>query len=85
MGLHRLRADDEPAVHEALNRRGSDAVPHEDGHWTVAHARVEDVGRLAAEAGLTVLELAAEEGTLEQAYLDLTAAEAEFAARSEEV
>ncbi|BCL32254.1 ATP-binding cassette domain-containing protein [Streptomyces aurantiacus] len=50
--------------------------------WIVHHARVEDIGRLTSGAGLTVLELAAEEATLEQAYLDLTATEAEFAAQS---
>jgi ABC-2 type transport system ATP-binding protein len=39
---------------------------------------VEDIGRLTSAAGVPVLELAAEEGTLEQAYLDLTSAETEF-------
>jgi ABC-2 type transport system ATP-binding protein len=48
----------------------------------VHHARMDDIGRLTSGAGLTVLELSAEIGTLEQAYLDLTAAEAEFAAQS---
>ncbi|PSM40952.1 multidrug ABC transporter ATP-binding protein [Streptomyces dioscori] len=48
--------------------------------WIVHHARVDDIGRLVSGAGLPLLELAAEEGTLEQAYLDLTATEAEFAA-----
>ncbi len=46
------------------------------------HARVDDIGRLTSAAGVPILELAAEEGTLEQAYLDLTATEAEFAAQS---
>ena len=48
------------------------------------HARVDDIGRLASEAGVPILELAAEEGTLEQAYLDLTATEAEFTAQPQE-
>jgi ABC-2 type transport system ATP-binding protein len=52
----------------------------EDGRWIVHHARVEDIGRLASGAAVPLLELAAEEGTLEQAYLDLTASEAEFTA-----
>ncbi|MFD0310914.1 ABC transporter ATP-binding protein [Streptomyces sp. NPDC127119] len=54
----------------------------EGERWIVHHARVDDIGRLASAAGLPLLELTAEEGTLEQAYLDLTATEAEFAARS---
>lgn len=48
------------------------------------HARVDDIGRMAAEAGVPLLELAPEEGTLEQAYLDLTAGEAEFTAQPQE-
>ncbi|EPJ42577.1 hypothetical protein STAFG_0367 [Streptomyces afghaniensis 772] len=52
-----------------------------DGHWTVHHARVDDIGRITSAAGVPVLELAAEEGTLEQAYFDLTSAETEFTAQ----
>ncbi|MFI1411924.1 ATP-binding cassette domain-containing protein [Streptomyces sp. NPDC020707] len=54
----------------------------EGERWIVHHARVVDIGRLVSGAGLPLLELAAQEGTLEQAYLDLTATEAEFAAQS---
>ncbi|WP_314413854.1 ABC transporter ATP-binding protein [Streptomyces kroppenstedtii] len=54
----------------------------EGERWIVHHARVDDIGRLVSGAGLPLLELAAQEGTLEQAYLDLTATEAEFAAQS---
>jgi ABC-2 type transport system ATP-binding protein len=36
-------------------------------------------------AGVPILELATEEATLEQAYLDLTAAETEFTALHQEV
>ncbi|MFE6281464.1 ABC transporter ATP-binding protein [Streptomyces sp. NPDC057877] len=77
----RVRTTDADALRDALARRGHRAVPGEDGAWTVPHARVADVGRIAAEAGVPVLELAAEEATLEQAYLDLTATEAEFTAQ----
>jgi ABC-2 type transport system ATP-binding protein len=78
----RIRTSDPEALHKALARHGHEAVDHPDGHWTVPDARVEDIGRLTSAAGVPLLELAAHEGTLEQAYLDLTAAEAEFAARS---
>ncbi|MGW4913891.1 hypothetical protein [Streptomyces sp. NPDC004270] len=46
---------------------------------------MEDVGHLLADARVPVLELTQEEATLEQAYLDLTSAEAECtAARHQE-
>ncbi|MBT2420522.1 ABC transporter ATP-binding protein [Streptomyces sp. ISL-22] len=80
----RIRTTDAAALETALSRYGHDAVQHEDGHWSVRHARVDDIGRMAAEAGVTLLELAPEEGTLEQAYLDLTAGEAEFTAQPQE-
>ncbi|MFE6487549.1 ATP-binding cassette domain-containing protein [Streptomyces sp. NPDC057757] len=76
----RVRTTDDGALRRLFADRGVEAVEGEGGRWTVLHARVEDVGRLMSAAGLPVLELAAEEGTLEQAYLDLTAAETEFTA-----
>ncbi|GAB2730793.1 ABC transporter ATP-binding protein [Streptomyces bullii] len=80
----RVRTTDPTALKSALARHGHDAVQHEDGHWIVQHAHVDDIGRLASAAGVPLLELTAHEGTLEQAYLDLTSAEAEFAAQSKE-
>ncbi|MGW2127454.1 ABC transporter ATP-binding protein [Streptomyces coelicoflavus] len=80
----RVRTPDATALRAALARHGHDAVEHEDGYWTVHHARVDDVGRIVSGAGVPVLELAADEGTLEQAYLDLTATETEFTAQSQE-
>ncbi|KAF5998935.1 ATP-binding cassette domain-containing protein [Streptomyces mirabilis] len=76
----RVRTTDGAALGALLARHGHEAVEGADGGWTVPHARVEDIGLLASGAGLPILELAAEEGTLEEAYLDLTAAEAEFTA-----
>ncbi|MFE2964299.1 ABC transporter ATP-binding protein [Streptomyces sp. NPDC059340] len=76
----RVRTTDGAALGALLARHGHEAVEGADGRWTVPHARVEDIGLLASGAGLPILELVAEEGTLEQAYLDLTAAEAEFTA-----
>ncbi|MFF6978371.1 ATP-binding cassette domain-containing protein [Streptomyces sp. NPDC008343] len=80
----RIRTSDATALKTVLVRHGHDAVRHDDGHWSVHQARVDDIGRLMSEAGVPILELAAEEGTLEQAYLDLTAAEAEFTAQPQE-
>ncbi|MET7721553.1 ABC transporter ATP-binding protein [Streptomyces mirabilis] len=76
----RVRTTDGAALGALLARHGHEAVEGADGAWTVPHARVEDIGLLASGAGLLILELAVEEGTLEEAYLDLTAAEAEFTA-----
>ncbi|MEU0253318.1 ATP-binding cassette domain-containing protein [Streptomyces sp. NPDC006184] len=80
----RVRTTDPAALGALLARHGHDASPDEDGTWTVWHARVDDLGRLMSGAGVPVLELAAREATLEEAYLDLTAAEAEFTAPSQE-
>jgi ABC-2 type transport system ATP-binding protein len=80
----RIRTTDPSALKSALARHGHDAVEHPDGHWSVRHARVDDIGRLVSDAGVPLLELTAEEGTLEQAYLDLTTADTEFAAPAQE-
>ncbi|GAA2587830.1 MULTISPECIES: ABC transporter ATP-binding protein [Streptomyces] len=80
----RVRTSDATALKAALARHGHDAVEHDDGYWTVHHARVDDIGRVLSGAGVPVLELASDEGTLEQAYLDLTATETEFTAQPQE-
>ncbi|MEV4339355.1 ATP-binding cassette domain-containing protein [Streptomyces sp. NPDC049590] len=80
----RVRTTDPTALADLLARHGHDASREEDGAWSVRHARVEDLGRLMSEAGVPVLELTAREATLEEAYLDLTAAEAEFTAPHQE-
>ncbi|MFJ4947314.1 ATP-binding cassette domain-containing protein [Streptomyces sp. NPDC088760] len=80
----RIRTTDPAALGDLLARHGHDGSRDEDGTWTVRHARVDDLGRLMSEAGVPVLELTAREATLEEAYLDLTAAEAEFTAPRQE-
>ncbi|MFF7377167.1 ABC transporter ATP-binding protein [Streptomyces massasporeus] len=80
----RIRTTDPVALTTALARHGHDAQEHAEGHWTVHDARVDDIGRIASAAGVPVLELAAEEGTLEQAYFDLTGSETEFTAQHQE-
>ncbi|QIJ61353.1 ATP-binding cassette domain-containing protein [Streptomyces sp. JB150] len=80
----RVRTTDDTALRDLLARHGFETARSEGGGWTVQHARVDDIGRLLAEARLPVLELTPEEGTLEQAYLDLTAAETEFTAQPQE-
>jgi ABC-2 type transport system ATP-binding protein len=80
----RVRTTDAGALKAALAGHGHDAVEHEDGHWTVTHARVDEIGTLLSAAGVPILELTSAEGTLEQAYFDLTAAETEFTAPHQE-
>ncbi|MFJ5279012.1 ABC transporter ATP-binding protein [Streptomyces parvulus] len=80
----RVRTSDATGLKTALARHGHAAVEHADGYWTVPDARVDDIGRVLSGDGVPVLELASEEGTLEQAYLDLTAAETEFTAQPQE-
>ncbi|MDT9700761.1 ABC transporter ATP-binding protein [Streptomyces sp. P17] len=80
----RIRTTDPTALKAALAPHGHDAAEHTDGHWTVRHARVDEIGRIVSAAGVPLLELAAQEGTLEQAYLYLTSDEAEFTASPKE-
>ncbi|MFI9804092.1 ATP-binding cassette domain-containing protein [Streptomyces sp. NPDC052301] len=80
----RIRTTEPAALDDLLARHGLDSVPEPDGARTVRHARVDDIGRLMSEAALPVLELASREPTLEEAYFDLTAAEAEFTAPLQE-
>ncbi|MFI5858997.1 ABC transporter ATP-binding protein [Streptomyces parvulus] len=80
----RVRTSDATGLKAALARHGHAAVEHVDGYWTVPDARVDNIGRVLSGAGVPVLELASEEATLEQAYLDLTAAETEFTAQPQE-
>ncbi|MFC8068826.1 ABC transporter ATP-binding protein [Streptomyces sp. NPDC057293] len=80
----RVRTSDATALKAVLARHGYAAEEHVDGYWTVPDARVDDIGRALSGAGVPVLELTSDEGTLEQAYLDLTATETEFTAQPQE-
>lgn len=80
----RVRTTEPVALKEVLGRHGYTSTETEDGAWAVQHACVEDIGRLASEARVPILELAGTEGTLEQAYLDLTATETEFTVQPQE-
>jgi ABC-2 type transport system ATP-binding protein len=75
----RVRTTDPASLHAALRRKGLEALATGDGRWTVAGARAEEIGALAATDGIPVLELADESASLEEAYLALTADATEFA------
>ncbi|MFE4857493.1 ABC transporter ATP-binding protein [Streptomyces sp. NPDC056670] len=74
----RLRTTEAGRLRTLLLGTGFAPIQREDGLWEVDGARVEDIGPIAAREGIPILELAQEEATLEQAYLDLTAGEAEY-------
>ncbi|MFE7461111.1 ABC transporter ATP-binding protein [Streptomyces sp. NPDC057554] len=76
----RLRTTEPARLRSALAARGLTAVQAEDDRWTIDGATSEAIGTLAADEGIPLLELTDERASLEQAYLDLTADEAPFAA-----
>ena len=75
----RVRTTESTRLRDILVRKGHDPVQGDDGRWTVEGVRAEEIGAIAAFEGIPILELIDEQATLEQAYLDLTAAETEFA------
>ncbi|NBM14958.1 ABC transporter ATP-binding protein [Streptomyces sp. GC420] len=75
----RLRTSEPERLRTALRDEGYELLPAPDDRWTVDGARAEDLGALAANARVPLLELADERASLEQAYLELTDAESEFA------
>ncbi|MFI0816059.1 ABC transporter ATP-binding protein [Streptomyces sp. NPDC021098] len=76
----RVRTGAPTRLKAALLDGGYTVLGGEDGGWVVEGARAEQIGALAAREGIPVLELADERASLEQAYLALTADEAEFTA-----
>ncbi|MFD6186053.1 ABC transporter ATP-binding protein [Streptomyces goshikiensis] len=76
----RLRTSDPVRLRAALARDGLEMVTADDGRWTVEGIQAEQLGPLAAREGIPMLELSDERASLEQAYLDLTADHAQFAA-----
>lgn len=78
----RLRTTDPRRLRKVLTGRGIDPIEGADGRWFVPGERVEQLGPILAREAITVLELADEEATLEQAYLALTAGAVEYAANS---
>lgn len=71
-GLVRVRTTEPEVLARALEGLGADVAPQQDGVLHVRRVSTEEVGAAAGRAGATVLELAAEVGSLEEAYLDLT-------------
>ncbi|MGW7415681.1 ABC transporter ATP-binding protein [Streptomyces sp. NPDC054863] len=74
----RLRTTAPDRLRKALARAGLTPVREGEGRWSVEGTTAEQVGAAAASEGIALLELSDEQITLEDAYLDLTATEAEF-------
>ena len=70
-GATRVRSPRAAALLERLRAAGIDAEA--DGERLAVHAPPERVGDLAAEAGIPLHELVADAGSLEEAFLELTA------------
>jgi ABC-2 type transport system ATP-binding protein len=71
-GATRVRSPRAEELLARLRAGGIDAEPTEAGALAV-HAPPERIGDLAAEAGIPLHELVAEKGSLEEAFLELTA------------
>lgn len=76
----RLRTPSIDRLRGLLTDKGYVMAAGDDGRWTVDGARAEEIGSIAAGHGIPLLELSDERASLEQAYLALTADDAEFAA-----
>ncbi|MEV3988236.1 ATP-binding cassette domain-containing protein [Streptomyces sp. NPDC049837] len=81
----RVRTPEPDRLRTALAAAGlGAATPSDDGRLTVDGAKAEDIGALAAREGIPVQELSDERVSLEQAYLELTATEADFTTTRQE-
>ncbi|CCB71249.1 ABC transporter ATP-binding protein [Streptantibioticus cattleyicolor] len=76
----RVRTSDPVRLRAVLLARGHTLAEDDDGRWVVDGATAEQIGSVAAREGIPLLELTDERASLEQAYLALTATEAEFTA-----
>lgn len=74
----RVRTTDEARLREVVAGAGLDAI-EDSGRWFI-QGRLDQIGPLLVDAGVPILELAEEQASLEQAYLQLTTADSEFAA-----
>ncbi|APE36393.1 multidrug ABC transporter ATP-binding protein [Nocardia mangyaensis] len=75
----RVRTTDEARLREVVAGAGLDAI-EDSGRWFVQGRRLDQIGPLLVDAGVPILELAEEQASLEQAYLQLTSADSEYAA-----
>ncbi len=77
-GAVRVRTTDPELLARELLAGGAQVAPQDSGVLQVRGASVDDVGNAARRAGVAVLELGAETGSLEDAYLQLTGDSVEY-------
>ncbi|KJY30376.1 ATP-binding cassette domain-containing protein [Streptomyces katrae] len=76
----RLRTSEPERMAAALARAGLRMTAVAEGRWSVDGIRAEQLGSLAAQEGVPLLELSDERASLEEAYLELTADRTPFSA-----
>jgi ABC-2 type transport system ATP-binding protein len=76
----RVRSTDQDALAALLRPRAAEVSPDRDGALTVSGLTTDQVGRAAAAAGITLLELTARQASLEEAFIDMTSDAVEFRA-----
>ena len=79
-GVVRVRSTDPAALATLLRSRDGDVAEDGDGGLAVSGLTTDQVGRLAGAAGITLLELTAQQASLEEAFIDLTRDAVEFRA-----
>ncbi len=77
-----VRVSNQSALAKALDRAGM-KYQKENAGLAVAGVKTDDVGKLAHESKVTVLELSAQAASLEKAFLELTEGAAEYEAHSQ--
>jgi ABC-2 type transport system ATP-binding protein len=78
--LVRVRSTDPAALAALLRSRDVAVSGVDDGALAVSGLSTDQVGRLAGAAGITLLELTAQQASLEEAFMDLTRDAVEFRA-----
>jgi ABC-2 type transport system ATP-binding protein len=79
-GAVRVRSTDPDALASLLRSRDATVSGAEDGALAVSGLSTDQVGRIAGAAGITLLELTAQQASLEEAFMDLTRDAVEFRA-----
>ena len=79
-GVVRVRSTEPEALASLLRSRDVTVSPDGDGALAVSGLSTDQVGRAAGAAGITLLELTAQQASLEDAFVDMTRDAVEFRA-----
>jgi ABC-2 type transport system ATP-binding protein len=83
-GVVRVRSTDPEALAALLRSRDVAVSGAGDGTLAVSGLSTDEVGRAAGAAGITLLELAAQQASLEEAFVEMTQDAVEFRAPTQE-